>query len=432
MIILEYKVKAKQAQYDAMDEAIRTAQFIRNKALRLWMDAGKEDSKSKYDLNKYCRVLAKEFDFASRLNSTARKASAERAWSAISNFYARCKDATVNKKCAWALPHSSPPAVSRRETAGKCGGSNSIRAGSAGYPKFKKYTRSVEYKKSGWKLDETTKKHITFTDGNNIGRVKLVGSRDIYFYDSSQIQRVRIVRRADGYYVQFGVAIDRVETVAPTGKVVGLDVGLKQFYSDSNAHQEPNPRFYRTNEKRLNKLNRRKSKKYRKGQRQSANYHRARQRYARLHLRVSRQRIEHAKRLARCVILSNDLVAYEDLRVANMVRNGKLAKFIADTGWSQFRAWLEYFGRVFGKVTVAVPPQHTSQNCSSCGEKVHKTLSTRTHRCTHCGYTEDRDVNAAINILQLGLRTTGHVGTHAWGDGTATSVGESLLEQVAS
>ena len=172
--------------------------------------------------------------------------------------------------------------------------------------------------------------------------------------------------------------------------------------------------------------------KYRKGQRQSANYHRARQRYAKLHLRVSRQRVESAKRLARCVIQSNDLVAYEDLRIANMMKNGKLAKSIADAGWSQFRKWLEYFGHVFGKITIAIPPQYTSQACSNCAEIVTKSLSVRTHKCNSCGFEKDRDVNAAINILQLALRTTGHVGTYAWGDCASTLVGESLLEQVRS
>ncbi len=83
MIVLEYKLKGKQHQYFAIDDAIRTAQFVRNKALRLWMDGEKVN---KYDLNKYCAVLAKEYPFASELNSTARQASAERAWSSISRF----------------------------------------------------------------------------------------------------------------------------------------------------------------------------------------------------------------------------------------------------------------------------------------------------------------------------------------------------------
>jgi putative transposase len=78
--------------------------------------------------------------------------------------------------------------------------------------------------------------------------------------------------------------------------------------------------------------------------------------------------------------------------------------------------WLEYFGFKYGKVTIAVPLHNTSQNCSSCGKKVRKSLSTRTHVYQLCGFVEDRDVNAAINILKLALSTVGHTGTYAWGD----------------
>ena len=104
---------------------------------------------------------------------------------------------------------------------------------------------------------------------------------------------------------------------------------------------------------------------------------------------------------------SNDLVAYEDLNIKGMVRNRHLAKSISDAGWATFRQWLEYFGLKYGKVTVAVPPHNTSQNCSNCGQKVKKSLSTRTHNCHHCGFIEDRDVNASINILKIGLTTVG-------------------------
>jgi putative transposase len=160
--------------------------------------------------------------------------------------------------------------------------------------------------------------------------------------------------------------------------------------------------------------------------RQSNNYHKARNRYARKHLRVSRQRKEYCKRLAYSVIQSNDLVAYEDLNVKGLVRNRKLAKSISDAGWSTFRSWLEYFGYKYGKVTVAVPPHYTSQDCSHCGHVVKKSLSERTHVCSHCGYTADRDVNAAINILKRGLATAGHAGTYAWGDLPAWAIGVNL------
>ncbi len=162
-----------------------------------------------------------------------------------------------------------------------------------------------------------------------------------------------------------------------------------------------------------------------------------------LQLRVSRQREEYCKQAAYCVIQSNDLVAYElrqqgrslDLNVKGMIRNRRLAKSIADAGWSTFRKWLEYFGFKYGKVTVAVPPHNTSQNCSNCGEKVTKSLSTRTHICPNCGYVEDRDVNAAINILNRGLSTVGHTGNYAslrpryrgWGKTPSWSVGSDLL-----
>ena len=381
MLVLEMKIHAKQAQYQAINEAIRTAQFIRNKALRYWMD---NKGVGKYQLSAYCKVLAAEFPFAHKLNSMARQSSADRAWAAISRFYTNCKNQVKGKK---------------------------------GFPKFKKHSRSVEYKTSGWKLSEN-RKQITFTDKNNIGRVKLKGTRDLNWYDIKQFKRVRIVRRADGYYCQFLVDADNRDKVEPSYSEIGLDVGLNHFYTDDKGNQVENPRFYRRGEKALNRANRNKSRKYVKGKKpQSKNYHKARKRYAIKHLKISRQRKDHAVKLARCVVTSNDVVAYEDLRIANMVKNHNLAKSITDSGWYQFRVWLEYFGYKFGKITIAVPPQYTSINCSDCGAKVKKALSTRTHRCK-CGCNIGRDENAARNILSLGLNTAGRA-VSAWGDKTS-------------
>jgi putative transposase len=342
--------------------------------------------------------LAEEFSFADELNSMARQSAAERAWSAIARFYSNCKKKVTSKK---------------------------------GYPKFKKNCRSVEYKTSGWKLSDT-RKTITFSDKKGIGTLKLKGTYDLNYYDIKQIKRVRLVRRADGYYAQFAVDINvKIETL-PTNQIVGIDLGLKYFIADNKGNVEQSPQFYRKSEKQLNRANREKSKKFSKErkkakQRQSSNYHKARNRYARKHLRVSRQRKEYCKRVAYSVIQSNDLVAYEDLNVKGLVRNRHLVKSISDAGWSTLRLWLEYFGHKYGKVTVSVPLHNTSQNCSNCGKKVKKSLSTRTHVCPHCGYTEDRDVNAAINILRLGLSTVGHTGTYAWGDLPSWAVGVNLL-----
>ena len=292
MIVLKYKIRAKQYQLIAIDRAIRISQFVRNKALQYWMD---NKGVNKYDLSKYCRVLAKEFHFANKLNSTARQSSAERAWSSIARFFDNCKQKIKGKK---------------------------------GFPQFKKHSRSVEYKQFGWKLDPQTQKHITFTDKNNIGRVKLVASKDIYFYSHKQIKRVRLVCRADGYYCQFGISIEVKEDMQPTRRAIGLDMGLKYFYADFNAHTEENSRFERQKEKRLNRLGRILSRQYRN---------------------------------------------------PNKGKKGEL--IVKSPRQRQSNNYHEYFGWKFGKITIAVPSHYTSQDCPACGARVKKALSTPTHVC---------------------------------------------------
>ncbi len=395
MLVFEFKAKGKTTQYSAINEAIRTAQFVRNKSIRYWID---NQGVGQKDLYRYNTALRATFPFVKDLNSHACQTAVERAYSSIARFYSNCKKSVPGKKS---------------------------------YPKFKKNCRSVEYKTSGWKLSET-RKQITFTDKKGIGQLKLKGTWDLNFYQLDQIKRVRLVRRADGYYVQFLVNAENNVESQPTGKAIGLDVGLKEFYTDSNGYFQPNPRFYREGEKRLGFLQRRVSRK-KKG---SANRKKAINRLGRKHLKISRQREEHAKRVARCVIQSNDLVAYEDLRIKNMVKNHCLAKSINDAGWYQFRKWLEYFGVKFGKITIAVNPAYTSQECSNCGTTVKKSLSTRTHVC-QCGLVLDRDWNAAINILKLALSTAGHVGTwilnpNASGDLASTVLDASLFQQAGS
>jgi putative transposase len=362
VLVLEYKVKGKKQQCKAIDEAIRTTQFIRNKAIRYWMDAPKEQKVDKIALNNYSTALRKEFEFVKDLNSMACQAATERAWLSIARFYDNCKSKKPGKK---------------------------------GYPRFQKDNRSVEYKTSGWSLNQT-KRGITFTDKKGIGEVKLLGKWDIHTYPVKLIKRVRLVRKADGYYCQFAVDID-VKPEQRTGEgEIGLDVGLEFFYSDSNGYHEENPKFLRKAEKAIKHAQRQIYKKE-KGKNQRR---KARRRYAKKHLRVSRQRNEHSKRLGRCVCKANALVAYEDLNVKGMVKNHCLAKSINDAGWSLFRRWLEYFAKKFNTTVIAVNPRMTSQKCSDCGVIMKKSLSTRTHKCA-CGCELQRDVNAAINILNL-------------------------------
>ena len=308
--------------------------------------------------------------------------------------------------------------------------------GGIGYPKYSKRTRSVEFKKSGWKLDRD-RKRLTFTDGNNIGEMKLIGSRDLFYFQQWQIQRVRVVKKADGYFAQLLLKLDPRDItpqLEPTGKTIAIDVGLKYFYADSNGETVNCPKYYRQSERRLNKLNRRKSKKFVRGKPVSNNYLKAKKKYTKRHLKVSRQREEFAKKKALRLIQSNDSIAYEDLKVKNLVRNNPPAfgippnrgdvRGVNDAAWSQLRKWIEYFGLKYGRLTVAVPPHYTSSDCPNCGKRVKKSLSTRTHICD-CGIEPmDRDYAASLNILKKA--TSGHGGSwsneiadlNAWGDST--------------
>ncbi len=370
MLIFEYKVVPNNQQQSAIDEAIRITQFIRNKCLRLWMD-GRGISKN--DLQCSCAQLAQEYPFASCLNSQARQAAASRAWVAISRFYENCKKHKPGKK---------------------------------GYPQFQRDNRSVEYKQTGWKL-EPDGKHITFTDGCGIGRLRMVGNpkQRISAFPVKQIKRVRLVHRADGYYCQFSVQAERKLDHISTGSFVGIDMGLKVFYADSNGKTVENPRHYRKAEQKLKRLHRQVSRK----QKKSKNRQKARKRLAKAHLKVQRQREDFARKTASTLVSSHDLIAYEHLQIGSMVKNHQLAKSIHDAAWGRFLGWVKSYAVMHGIEVVAVAPHYTSQDCSGCGQRVEKTLSTRTHVCPKCGLVLDRDENAARNILTEALHgTLGH------------------------
>ena len=365
MLILEYKLRANKAQQSAIDEAIRIVQFIRNKAVRLWMDGR---GVGQYEMQALCAQLAQEYPFAARLNSMARQASADRAWQSVARFYKNCREHKPGKK---------------------------------GYPRFQKDNRSVEYKTSGWKL-EPDGKRLTFTDGMGIGTVRLIGTRSIETFETfplDQIKRVRLVKRADGCYVQFAVQAERKIDHVPTGSQVGIDVGLKAFYTDSDGATVANPRYLRKAETKLKRLHRRVSRTVKR----SKNRKKAIKRLAKGYLQVQRRRKDFAVKAARALVQSHDLVAYEDLQIAYLFKNHHLAKSISDASWGLFLSWVRHYGQVHSIPVVAVPARFTTQDCSGCGERVKKSLSMRTHVCPSCGLVLDRDWNAALNILAAAL-----------------------------
>jgi len=293
---------------------------VRNYCVRYCLD---NKGTTRNDLQKLCAVLAnnKETPCINKLNSQARQSAADRAWQSINRFYQNCRCSDTRKK---------------------------------GFTRFKKPSRSVEYKLTGYQLSDQ-RRTIKFTDGFKAGEFDLwCSQKTLVYYSEQQIKRVRVVRRADGYYCQFLIDVERQEYHEPTGQITGIDLGLKEFYTDAQGNTLENPRYLSKSEKRLKKAQRRLSKRFRQGKKQSKNYHKQRIKVAKLHLKVSRQRKDKAIKDALALVQSNDLVVYEALKVRNLVKNRKLAKSISDASWYQFTEWLNYFAKIYRIVCVAV------------------------------------------------------------------------------
>ncbi len=266
------------------------------------------------------------------------------------------------------------------------------RGESPGYPRFKSKNRfssfGLKEYGNGFKIDGRRLRLY------GVGRVAVRWHRPL----PSTPKTVRIIRKADGWYAMFTCEVEP-QTLPPTGKEIGVDVGVASLVTTSDGEKIANPKWYRAGQKKLRRLQRSLSRKQPGGK----NREKARQAVARYHLHVSRQRQDTLDKIIYKLIQEYDFIAVEDLNIQGMVKNRRLSKSIMDAGWGHFKERLFSKAAEAGRIVVAVNPANTSQTCSSCGqlfpEKIG--LSVRTVRCS-CGLELDRDVNAAINILRLG------------------------------
>jgi putative transposase len=273
-----------------------------------------------------------------------------------------------------------------------------------GFPRFKSANRwhSIHLRQYGSGRDvflnsETKRLHVPKKLGS---RIKVKQHRPL----EGTPKTAHLVLRADGHwYVLIVCDLGEVQEKRP-GPAVGLDVGLRVFHADSEGETVENPRCYRRSQKKLRRAQRKlcRRKKGSKRRKKAARH------VAKRHLKIARQRKDHAHKTARTYVDRYAVIAVEDLGICNMLRNHHLAKAIADAGWSKFVSILDSKAESAGCRVYKVPAHFTSQRCSYCGELVQKSLSTRTHLCSFCGYLEDRDVNAAKNILlRAGARPSG-------------------------
>ena len=190
------------------------------------------------------------------------------------------------------------------------------------------------------------------------------------------------------------------KVLPPTGRDVGIDVGIRSFCVDSDGSRVENPKFFLESEKLLKRRQRSLSRK-KKGSKRRA---KAKRLVALAHEKVSDRRKDFLHKTANTYIRNYDRIYVEDLKIKDMFRNRYLARSISDTSWGTFFTLIACKAEEAGREFVKVDPNGTSEKCSGCGEKVPKSMSVKTHRCSSCGLVLDRDLNAALNIKALGQR----------------------------
>jgi putative transposase len=262
-----------------------------------------------------------------------------------------------------------------------------------GFPRFRGADRydSFTFPQSGFSITHDGRACLS-----KIGSVKMVYHRPI----KGTVKTATIHRASTGkWYVCFSVECDR-QRLPETPTRVGVDVGLKTFATLSNAEEIENPRFIRREEKALAKVQRQHAT-LAKG---TAERRKHRKAVARVHERIAFRRANFTHQNSRRLVDQFGVICVEDVHVNRMVHNHCLSKSISDAAWSAFFDQLSCKAEEAGRVVVKVNPAYTSQDCSRCHHRQKMPLSVRTYHCPCCLLSIDRDHNAALNILALGLQ----------------------------
>ena len=265
-----------------------------------------------------------------------------------------------------------------------------------GYPRFKGkgWYDSITYPQTGFKIEKDT------LNLSKVGSIKI----KLHRQPLGKIRTCTIKRQAGKWYACLSCEIEP-KPLRKNKKTVGIDVGLESFATFSTKEKIDNPRFFKTDQKALVKAQRKLSKL----EKDIPKRRKAKKVVSRIHERISNRRHNFSHQEARKIINEFGIICIEDLSINKMQRGNfrSINRSINDVAWGQFANCLSYKAESAGRTLVKVNPAFTSQDCSRCGYRQVKKLSDRVHHCSHCGFEIDRDHNAALNILALGIQSLG-------------------------
>ena len=366
-----YPSKGHQAE---INRQMFLAKQLYNKLLEKSIEHFKDTGKTftRFDMNKWITRLKKEDPEYAELHSQVLQNLSDRLSKAYKNFFRRAKEKRGGKKQK------------------------------VGFPRFRKFVSSLTYpQEGGFKME---KKRVCLS---KIGNINIVNHREI---DGTPKTATIKKTKSGEWYITITAEKEDITPYGNGKPAVGIDLGITNFAALSDGKIFQNAEVTQAQREKSRKLQRAIPRK-KKG---SQNRKKSVRKFAAYAQHIARTREDLLHKLSRTLVNSYSFIAYEELNIAGMVKNHHIAKSISESSWGNFTQLLQYKAGSAGCVAFAVNPQYTSMTCNECRNVQEISLSQRTFICGECSHREDRDINAAQNILKRA--TEGQSGSHASGD----------------